>query len=529
MSGVVAPVYAIFDDFVARPGETAIAASAKTATLAPATWVAQNFQFSRFDMRIRFKFICTKFHRGRVRFVYDPNQVINNFSEGKVFTKIIDLNVDNDVTIDIPYMAYAPRIEHPRILKNSYINIQEGYDSFFNLRNALVQGPFRNAYNRTIGGIWRLEAMTDLSCPTDAFCYIECHTSFHNVDFIGPTAPFTNEENAAIKAPGWSYSAPTRIMRESDEYDTAPGAKSYDKVGASTSDLKHLNLLSGGECIKSVRQLLHRWNYADVMVSSSILKTVQSGRIEVIKRRCPIHHGTNAITTDLFNNTDPYLYHMGGSTSLNYFMPAYAVWRGGINWRMNADFRDVETLALNNQWQGHLVKLRVCSLGRNIQESKVNSNYSESITVTADPNPINAANLRSFKESMYDLYSKPLICGAEVSTELSDGVLQQIEATFPDYQPNRAHTCNIYRLAASGAGDQFNGSGGLAQDPICRDTIVLTGQFKREGNNIETTSQNPENALLVVQSYCNAAPDFSLMGFMNVPTMYYYTNLQDPV
>jgi hypothetical protein len=530
MTGVVAPIYGVFENFTPVDSEVAIAAGAKVATLAPATWVAQNFQFSRFDMRLRFKFICTKFHRGRVRFIYDPSDTINNFTEGKIFSRIIDLNVDNDVTIDIPYMAYTPRVEHPRITLNDFTNVQSGYDRYFNLRLPLVTTSGRNVSNRTVAGVWRLEVMTDLSSPKDAGCYIECHTSFHNVDFSSPVSPITSDVDLTPRAPGWSYSAPLRIMRESQEYDTAPGAKAYDKVGEANNEINHLCLLTGGESVKSVRQLLHRWNYADTMVSSTILKTVQSGVVSVFKKRHPTHHGTNAVSTDLFDNTNPYLYHLGGQTNINYFSPAFAAWRGGINWRFDVDFRDCETLAINNQWIGNLVEVRNCALSRKVSCQKLAGGVeSESITVTADNNPISGANLRTFKERVRNTLIQPLLYGAEVSSELSDGVMQQIEGTLPDYQPYRANPCNIYRLGASGSADQFVGGGYLNSDFARRDFVTLSGAFKRKGNNIETTGQNPENCFCVVKSYCCSAPDFTLMGFLNVPSMYYYTDLADPV
>jgi hypothetical protein len=194
------------------------------------------------------------------------------------------------------------------------------------------------------------------------------------------------------------------------------------------------------------------------------------------------------------------------------------------------DFRDCETLAINNQWIGNLVEVRNCALSRKVSCQKLAGGVeSESITVTADNNPISGANLRTFKERVRNTLIQPLLYGAEVSSELSDGVMQQIEGTLPDYQPYRANPCNIYRLGASGSADQFVGGGYLNSDFARRDFVTLSGAFKRKGNNIETTGQNPENCFCVVKSYCCSAPDFTLMGFLNVPSMYYYTDLADPV
>ena len=72
----------------------------------PLTYVSKLFDFWRGDIKIRLKFICTHFHKARVRVSWDPIGDIYTSSPNyaQTFNEIIDIGCDNDVEFTIPYM-----------------------------------------------------------------------------------------------------------------------------------------------------------------------------------------------------------------------------------------------------------------------------------------------------------------------------------------------------------------------------------------------------------------------------------------
>ncbi len=72
----------------------------------PMCMVGKMFKFWRGDIIYRFRFICTKYHRGRVRLTWDPNGDIFTSSDSNTtnFNRIIDISEETDVTVRIPYM-----------------------------------------------------------------------------------------------------------------------------------------------------------------------------------------------------------------------------------------------------------------------------------------------------------------------------------------------------------------------------------------------------------------------------------------
>jgi hypothetical protein len=71
----------------------------------PMAYVASQFRFWRGDVIFRFKFICTRFHKGRVRITFDP---VGNISTSvpdytTVFNEVVDIGAEQDLEVRVPY------------------------------------------------------------------------------------------------------------------------------------------------------------------------------------------------------------------------------------------------------------------------------------------------------------------------------------------------------------------------------------------------------------------------------------------
>jgi len=71
----------------------------------PMGHVARCFRYWRGDIIFRFKFICSKYHRGRVRVNWSPFGNIGTIGDytTETYTRIIDITEENDVEFVVPY------------------------------------------------------------------------------------------------------------------------------------------------------------------------------------------------------------------------------------------------------------------------------------------------------------------------------------------------------------------------------------------------------------------------------------------
>jgi len=76
----------------------------------PMSYIANMFNNWRGDIIFRLKFVRSMYHRGRVRVSWDPlgNISTDPNSTSVVYTQIVDLDVDDEVELRIPYIALRP-------------------------------------------------------------------------------------------------------------------------------------------------------------------------------------------------------------------------------------------------------------------------------------------------------------------------------------------------------------------------------------------------------------------------------------
>jgi hypothetical protein len=73
----------------------------------PMGYVNRMFRYWRGDIVYRFRFICTQYHRGRVRISWDPISVSGGDEEVYNYSKIVDINETTDVEFSVQYNQAA--------------------------------------------------------------------------------------------------------------------------------------------------------------------------------------------------------------------------------------------------------------------------------------------------------------------------------------------------------------------------------------------------------------------------------------
>jgi len=75
----------------------------------PLSYLSYLFKHWRGTLKIRVKVVASKYHRGRLKFIYDPledTSVSPNLNE--VYTKIVDISETDDIILEIPYRQALP-------------------------------------------------------------------------------------------------------------------------------------------------------------------------------------------------------------------------------------------------------------------------------------------------------------------------------------------------------------------------------------------------------------------------------------
>jgi hypothetical protein len=479
-SGAVTPSYHQTSSFNLTTGE-ALGVVSKCLAMAPSTHLSQNFQHWAGDMVIKFKIVCSKFHRGRLRFVYDPAGEFVNFSEGAIYSRIIDLSQENELSITVPWQGIRSKLSCFPITYGSTPG------QIFAERGGIVTSPetmlaFANGY-------WRMQVMTELSAPFDASAYVMTWVSFKNMCYSQPIRPFPNTQHMWI--------APTRVQRQSE--DIVPASGVNDKV----------DLMIDGESVVSLRQLCHRWgasyhNCSGNQLYQPVSNAFVIGAFRWLLKRFPLYYGP----ADCLN---PYQ-SIGGTmvgfaeaceSPLTYLTPCFTLRRGAINWRI---FPKIEASIAILDADTSTVKFKNPYY---IDLACVNNNQ---VNATTSSNLIPTPLTTDYTTTVIG-WNRLVTDAAYGGMELVRPDVQQLECSCPDYGTTKGKGCNQYLVNAS----QYTETAPLQDTNIQGDLLAVSVLVKAKDDvDLDT---NWYTRLTYNTFVCGGA-DYNLMGYLNPPTMY---------
>lgn len=183
----------------------------------------------RGDILFRFRFICSKYHRGRVRITFDPDGDLftNATTSTTSVTRIVDIAEESDVEMVVPYMQAL-----------SFLKTSAGVYSFVENMNGGGSALVRNS--QFDNGQISVRVFTKQTSPvSDAPIIMQVFVSAPNMDFAGP-----------IEVPK-DFSIET--LQSGDE-------RSHVVTNVENND-DHMYQVHFGERITSLRQLLRRKNF----------------------------------------------------------------------------------------------------------------------------------------------------------------------------------------------------------------------------------------------------------------------------
>jgi len=279
----------------------------------PMAHISQMFNSWRGDIIFRFKIVCTKFHRGRLRISWDP-QGANRATAATIpgiYTKVIDITECTDVSIRIPYaQAYA-------WAKN------RTYSSTEYWRIGAFPSDLKSYYDN---GLISVQVLTVQTSPV-ANAPIAIAVFVKGSDNLEMGDPRTVGQN-------WSYYIPQSGY--SENVSEVNQDETEDVEFSHTNPSPMMNCINMGEKIISIRQLLRRTTLQRI----AGVTTASAGNSRIVyaasyMSRYPLYYGydlngintaaTGVSTNFNFNFVTPY----------QIVAPCFIGQRGGMNWTIN--------------------------------------------------------------------------------------------------------------------------------------------------------------------------------------------------
>lgn len=319
------------------------------------------FQYWRGSLTYRFSVASSNFHRGRLRIVYDPvyNETPSSPPDfSTTYQRIVDISDTKDFEITIPwnqcvafrqvpaYFAYNPEL---------YYTPTPDKDANF------VLHPIASG-SQTSNGVLSIYVLNELTVPNDSDphnpeinCFVRGGEDFElagpttraienysffpkglETSFLQKLSSSTQSDNdgLVVKSSTATPSLPTVPELQSDSGRAEAQAKEGVMVLDPLGKVQHLddtNLVYFGETIKSFRDLLKRYQFADLFQDETDQGTIRHKYFWRLRlTNFPLYRGYDPMGVDE-RNGDSYTY--AKMTIMNWLTPSYVCRKGGIRWK----------------------------------------------------------------------------------------------------------------------------------------------------------------------------------------------------
>lgn len=277
------------------------------------------FEYWRGTMRYTFDVVCTNFHKGRLKFVYDPvataitaaNPEDVSAEYNVAFTTIVDISESTVVTIDIPwsqplsYNNHAPFPNGAPLYSESRLNYTSYINNFGNGTLSIYVVNELQAPSDIVGGTVYINSFVstgedfEVACPTNKYISRMSHVPDLRNSFV------PQSETVTIPA---------------------------KKVPTDTTD----NLIHFGETVKSFRQLMKRYCFSEYIPLANDYPP-NNMMCLVSRYQFPLdggylHTDPTLVTAMPVYGTDLGQYVYANFTYLHYITRAFGGWRGSIRY-----------------------------------------------------------------------------------------------------------------------------------------------------------------------------------------------------
>jgi len=297
----------------------------------PATAMAAlPFKYWTGTLKFRFQIVCSAFHKGRLKFVYDP-VFLNSNEYNTNYIEIVDIADTQDFTIEIGNGQQTTLLEHA-LPGEDQVSQQHGTQS-------LVYRPYGNG----VVGVFIVNELTTpnstVTNDIDINVFISAGDDFevfvpddHFQKFVlkPQTANSSTLNERAIEPQSGNEIVPDS---QDTQEPSAPEHSMSDNLGPGIQDTQHLNKVFTGEAIMSFRTLLKRYNLWR-REKTNVGTSPNCTNIKVTKCMYPFYRGKVSGAVDQGVAS---AYNYVNTVLLHWVTVAFSGWRGSIRYKLMFD------------------------------------------------------------------------------------------------------------------------------------------------------------------------------------------------
>lgn len=452
--------------------------SGSAITLTPSGFASLPFDYWHGTMEIRLQLVASKYHRGRIKVVYDPRRITQSSgtADNVAYNAIIDLAETRDITFRVPWGKAQHWLKVP-----SAVPYSTGYLPFSENREYVAD--IADSNNGQIGVFVVNELTTPNSTQNndiainvytrmcDDFCLSNPRSSgFQGLVFqrLPVTSP-TRDSGEPL------FVEQANMSDASTQVDAPMSTGSPMDLGGIKDGADHFTRIYPGESVTSLYDLLKRYNYH----TTAGYTAPTAGNLRVVQNAFPYFRGACADATG--RTVDNKLYNFCQTTMLNYCAAAFMGYRGSLRWKVVPDTATTNPFVLyagriaadaGNVQTVTFAPLCSSSAGQSLRAD----NGAERIlhTVTGEPDPQNTT------------LSGMTVTRSDVSP---------LELEIPYYSQYKYFIARDFRKSTS---------------PLGRDNWWHYSATIPAGSTAHSFN-----------TFCAAGDDFSFIFFMGSPLMYY--------
>jgi len=426
------------------------------------------FKYWTGSMRFRFQIVCSAFHKGRIKVVYDPN-ILDTNEYNTNYLQIIDIADTQDFTLEFGNGQTTTLLSHH----------MPGLDSVTQMYST-VPYTAKEEGNGVVG----VYVVNELTTPNSSVTNdIEINVFVSMGDDFEVFVPDDHFQHFVFK-PQSGVEVVTESQNTAEP--SAPQQAEQDTVGPGQQDNAMINMVYTGESILSFRTLLKRYNlWRREIVSDAIEVGEWNGK----RVAFPFLRGNVTGAVDVTGLAAPYNY--CNTVLLHWVVKAFQGFRGSIRYKM---------LLNNIQIQRAVASLPNVQFTVYVQRRPYNT------TVYSDTK-IPFTGYTSNEEAAYSAIKEngglpvPQGTGVDGMLYANASVNPTVEFEVPYYAPIRFVP-------------------GKAQDYTTEILSYMEGyQFNIKGSTTTYTS---------VDSHVATGEDFQVYFWTGLPRMYYETVAPNP-
>nr|ULG00082.1 MAG: hypothetical protein 2 [Salisharnavirus sp.] len=310
--------------------------------LTAAAFAALPFKYWRGTMRYRFQVVCSAYHRGRIKIVYDPWTTNVPSIYNQAYTTVVDITDKTDFSIDVGWgqtTSWMPRSEmtNPEVL-NFDVAPLAFYDPVSSYGNGTLSVYVVNELsvpNSTVNNDISINVFVSVGDDFEVAAPNAEYLSRCRLSTAGSAAAFSPLRGSA---PGELLPDP-QADESNDQVDgqmDSDEVMPIDTLAGYTNPTSPMKLVHFGETFSSFRPLLKRY-----MMHEFIPLTNLAGTMDFVQFQRPVMPFEPGFTASATGAS--YLpvavtggnYVRGHMTHLKYLSSAFCGWKGGIRYAVD--------------------------------------------------------------------------------------------------------------------------------------------------------------------------------------------------